>query len=72
MSVIEPMDNPCVKNCPDRTPTCHGECEKYARYAAWCEERRHERARIGKLKAAGPGLERALKRKQKRERQGRK
>ncbi len=66
------VKNPCVKECPDRSPTCHGECEKYMAYAAWREELRNERAKISSLLAAGPGLEDALKRKHKREKQGRK
>lgn len=31
------MNNPCVKDCPRRSPACHGSCEKYAAFA---EERR--------------------------------
>lgn len=31
------MNSPCVKDCPGRSPTCHGTCEAYAAYA---EERR--------------------------------
>jgi hypothetical protein len=23
------MENPCKKDCPRRSPTCHGKCEKY-------------------------------------------
>jgi len=23
------MKNPCKKDCPDRSPTCHAECEAY-------------------------------------------
>ena len=55
------MDVPCVKDCPDRSPTCHGTCEKYAAYAAWCEEEREARAKRNALKGAGPGLKRALR-----------
>ena len=69
---MDKVDNPCVKECPDRTATCHGDCERYARYAARCEEQREERAKRQANKAAGPGLRRALKSKQRRERQGRK
>lgn len=29
------VPNPCLPNCPDRTAVCHGECERYARYAAY-------------------------------------
>lgn len=38
------VGNPCVKDCPGRTATCHTECEKYARYSAWCAEQRKKRA----------------------------
>jgi hypothetical protein len=30
------MKNPCSKNCPGRSPTCHCECEEYL---AFFEER---------------------------------
>lgn len=55
------MNNPCVKDCPDRSATCHAECEKYAAFAAWCEEEREKRAKRNALKSAGPGLKRALR-----------
>ena len=25
-------DNPCKKDCPERTTTCHGTCKRYAKY----------------------------------------
>ena len=25
-------ENPCKPDCPDRSPTCHTECPKYAAY----------------------------------------
>lgn len=28
---------PC-KDCQDRSPTCHGKCERYAEYAKYCAE----------------------------------
>lgn len=27
------MKNPCTKDCPDRTPDCHCDCERYIRFA---------------------------------------
>ncbi len=30
------VPNPCTKDCPKRSPTCHGECEEYL---AFFEER---------------------------------
>lgn len=32
------MENPCRKDCPRRSPTCHSDCpdyEKYRRYLKW-------------------------------------
>ena len=26
------MKNPCKKDCPDRSPTCHSECEPYLKF----------------------------------------
>lgn len=36
-------DNPCVRDCPDRSSECHGHCERYARYAAKNKQRADER-----------------------------
>lgn len=46
------MDNPCVKECPERTSICHGSCDRYAAYAAWCEQRRRDRRRRVEEQAA--------------------
>ena len=40
------MKNPCVRDCPDRSPVCHAVCEKYQAFAAQCEEERQKRIRI--------------------------
>lgn len=40
---MQPVANPCAKDCPDRSPTCHSGCEKYANYAAWRESVRREK-----------------------------
>ena len=37
------MTNPCAKDCPDRSPTCHGSCERYAAFAAYREQIRQNR-----------------------------
>lgn len=40
------MNNPCKKDCPDRSPTCHikGNCKHgYDEYAEYCERRRQAR-----------------------------
>ena len=31
---------PCSQDCPDRSPTCHAKCERYARYVDDCAKRR--------------------------------
>lgn len=73
MSRGDVVDNPCVKDCPERSATCHAYCEKYARFAAWCERRRKERAEERALKeAATHGMKRAMAIKQYRQKQGRK
>lgn len=38
-------DIPCKPDCPDRSPTCHGTCERYAAFAAKVEAERAERQR---------------------------
>lgn len=35
------MTNPCVNDCPGRSPTCHGSCEKYAAFKVALEEKRN-------------------------------
>jgi len=37
------MKQPCKKNCPDRTSTCHSECEQYLEFV---RARNEERERI--------------------------
>lgn len=29
---MKPTDNPCKRDCPERSPTCHSTCPKYATY----------------------------------------
>lgn len=38
--MIEP---PCDQNCPERSETCHGTCEKYRNYDADNKKRREEK-----------------------------
>ena len=66
------MKNPCERDCPDRSPVCHCECGRYAEYAAWCEEKRQERAAYARSKPRSRGKEKALRAKLAREKQGRK
>lgn len=28
------MTNPCSRDCPDRSPTCHADCQRYKDFAA--------------------------------------
>lgn len=37
------MKNPCKRNCPNRSPTCYGECEDYLAFNEWCIKQRKER-----------------------------
>ena len=32
------MNAPC-RNCPDRNPGCHDQCERYQEYRAWAQEK---------------------------------
>lgn len=43
------MKSPCKKGCPDRTPTCHSECEKYLSYYEHCRARGKERRKQGDI-----------------------
>lgn len=27
------VNNPCRRDCPERSPKCHGACERYAEYS---------------------------------------
>lgn len=37
------MQNPCHKKCPERSPTCHSECERYEKFARERREMLDER-----------------------------
>ena len=37
------MTPPCVKTCPDRSPTCHTTCRKYKAYAEAMRQAREVR-----------------------------
>lgn len=45
------LENPCKKNCPDRTGTCHADCPRWAAYEilrdimyeqSWAEKQKQE------------------------------
>ena len=38
------LKNPCAQGCPERTPECHGTCERYAAFRAAREQVYAERA----------------------------
>lgn len=39
------MKNPCTPDCPDRSQSCHGVCDKYAAFVAYREKIRAEQQR---------------------------
>lgn len=55
------MKNPCTKDCPKRSPTCHSECEEYL---AFFEERQRinkEMYRINAINHDNAFVDRAVK-----------
>ena len=36
------MKNPCVKDCPGRSPTCHAECEAYLAFHEHNKAKNHK------------------------------
>ena len=34
---------PCFKECPGRSPTCHGECEPYLKFYEWSVKKSKKR-----------------------------
>ena len=40
------MKNPCGRDCPDRSETCHGTCEKYKAFYSENAERLARKRRI--------------------------
>lgn len=43
------IQNPCKRDCAERSPTCHAECEKYFK---WREAREAEQAEKDKKRIA--------------------
>ena len=39
------MKPPCTQDCPDRSPTCHSECERYKEFRKKNAEERDRRYR---------------------------
>lgn len=40
---MTPVNVPCTRDCPGRSPTCHGSCDRYAAYVAYREHIRAAR-----------------------------
>ena len=55
--------NPCAKDCPNRSATCHAECEKYAVFAKEREEERQAewKERQAEARMSGYVIERNIK-----------
>lgn len=43
------IKNPCTRDCPERSPTCHAKCEKHLE---WLEARKAEQAEKDKKRIA--------------------
>ena len=58
-------DSPCDRDCPERSPTCHGSCERYAVYDRERKQRREKqwrqsiwtKAKTGAFCKSGPGFQ---------------
>lgn len=35
--------NPCKRDCPERSPTCHAECERYFKWREACKAEQAEK-----------------------------
>ena len=53
------MKSPCARDCPDRSPTCHGECQKYLDF--YNQRREEVKQRIIKYKAVDYHADNVLK-----------
>lgn len=47
--MAERKKNPCVRDCPRRSMTCHGMCKEYADWKAWNDEQRRALQREAEL-----------------------
>jgi hypothetical protein len=55
------MKNPCEKNCPNRSPTCHGKCEKYQLFFKERIKENEERHRINSINYDNEIVRKAVK-----------
>ena len=45
------VENPCTRDCPNRHPHCHSDCEPYLAYYAWRREENEKSLRDKELDA---------------------
>lgn len=43
------LESPCKPDCPERSPTCHGECDRYFAFEICNESERNTRFREKEL-----------------------
>ena len=43
------MRQPCKKDCPNRSPTCHSECDAYLEFFEFCKEVRKKDRQKGNV-----------------------
>lgn len=43
------QDIPCTRDCPNRTATCHADCEAYAEFVIRNDNRRKEKFQANEL-----------------------
>ena len=55
------MTNPCSKNCPKRSSTCHCECREYLAFFEERQRENQERHRINAINYNNAIVDRAIK-----------
>ena len=55
------MKNPCRKDCPGRSPTCHIDCEAYQEFFEERKRINQERQRMNAINYNNAIIERAVK-----------
>lgn len=55
------MKNPCTKNCPGRSPTCHCECEEYLEFFEERIRMNKEKQRLNEINYDNAIVKRAVK-----------
>jgi hypothetical protein len=55
------MKNPCSKDCPKRSPTCHCECPNYLAFFAERQRENQERQRLNAINYDNAFVDRAIK-----------